>query len=232
MLGFVHVDTGGMYRAITLAAVRAGLDPEPESNADAIAALVAQVHVGFGTAGESSRSSGSTRIFLGAEDVTEAVRANPAVAGSVTAVAKIPAVRSCLVRRQRSFAGGEAPGGLVMDGRDIGTTVFPDADLKVFVVADPHVRALRRWRQEERRGAAEVREEDEQSAVQRIKEDLELRDKQDAERAVSPLRKADDAVVLDTTHLTVDQQVFRIVELARQRMSRTPEAAPAQRPTS
>lgn len=166
-----HLDTGAMYRSVTLAALRGGVDP---SDHDRLQALAATIEM---------------------ED-TEAIR-TPAVNAAVSAVAAVPGVRTELVRRQREWV--EEHGGGVVEGRDIGTVVFPDADLKVFLTASDEERARRRGTEE---GASNLSD---------VQADLARRDSLDSTRKVSPLKPADDALVIDTTARTVDEIVEEVL---------------------
>jgi cytidylate kinase len=192
LLGFVHLDTGSTYRAATLAAVRGGIDA-----ADA-AAVTAAVDASIIDYDEQ-------RILLDGHDVSAEVR-SAEVTAAVSAVSAIPAVRSRIVAMQRKWVadrGGEA----VVEGRDIGTVVFPDAGLKVYLTATPEVRAARRA------GDAEAGSLD----VDAIAADLRRRDHLDSSREVAPLRPAEDAHIVDTSELSLDQvvaAVLRLYELA------------------
>ncbi len=187
-LGMARLDTGALYRAVTLAVLRRGCDPE---DADSCAAVAGDVDVRVGSSGA---------VFLDGEDVSSAIR-SAAVTGAVSAVSAHSEVRRRLVDLQRRVAGGEA---WVVEGRDVGTVVFPDARLKVFLTASLEARAARR--------AAELDEGD----VERIAAGIAERDRQDSSRPDSPLRAASDAVIVDTTGLDVDEAVARIVELWRE----------------
>ena len=186
-LGLAHLDTGSFYRAATLAVLRAGIDPEDES---AALDVVASVSIDFAD-GE---------VWLDNADVTEATRSDE-VTAAVSAVSAIPEMRADLVNRQRDWVerhGGSA----VVEGRDIGTVVFPDATVKVFLTARPEVRARRRAKD---KGDREINQ---------IAAELQRRDEYDSRRKVSPLRAAADAVVVDTSDLNIDQVVERVLELA------------------
>jgi cytidylate kinase len=193
-LGYVYVDTGAMYRAITLGVLRAGIAPEDERS---VVELGSRLDISLKT------DADGFRVFLGDEDVSTEIR-QPNVTEAVSAISAYPAVRERMVAMQRRIG---APGGIVMDGRDIGTVVFPNADLKIFLVASIVARAARR--------ADEVPEAD----LSEIERDLSRRDALDSSRAESPLRRAPDAVAIDTTELTIDEQVQRVVELARARIA-------------
>jgi cytidylate kinase len=190
-LGLPVLDTGAMYRAVTLAALRAGADPHD-------AAQVLEV----ARAASLSVEQGVT--CLDGEDVTVAIR-GPEVTAAVSIVAAHPDVRALLVGRQRAWV--EQHGGGVVEGRDIGTVVFPDAPVKVFLVASDAARAARRQRDE----VAAAREVD----VDAVREELAWRDALDSRRAASPLRPAGDAFVVDTTDQSVDEVVAEIVRRYR-----------------
>ena len=196
-LGYLYIDTGAMYRALTLAVLRAGV---PVDDPAAVAAAVAGVRIRL------EPSPAGNRVFLDEEDVTAAIR-SPEVSAAVSQVAAIPEVRRRLVTLQRQLA---AEGGVVMDGRDIGTVVLPHADLKVFLTADLEERARRRYLELQAAGHGLDLEE--------IRSNLEERDRLDTGRAVSPLRIADDAVIIDTTDRPVERVVAEVLRLCRRRL--------------
>jgi cytidylate kinase len=208
-LGWAHLDSGALYRALTLAALddagerrRAAEDGEGWS-AQRILALAEELPVRLVLVGDVFRPE------VAGVDVEEAIRSER-VTRHVSAVAAIPEVRAWVNAQQRRAAAGHPPpGGVVVDGRDIGTVVFPEAPLKVFLTATPDERARRRLSQ---RGDTLEAER-----VERESQALAARDHADASRPVAPLRPADDAVLLDSTALTLEEQVARVVELARQR---------------
>lgn len=196
-LGYLYIDTGAMYRALTWAVLRAGVPVEdPAAVAEAIAA--AEVHLEPGPNGN--------RVFLNGEDVTAAIR-TPAVSEAVSQVAAIPEVRRRLVTLQQQLARSR---GIVMDGRDIGTVVLPDAEVKVFLTASLEERTRRRFLESRATGHGQD--------LDAVRKNLEERDRLDAGRAVSPLKAADDAVVIDTTHQSVEQVVAQILRLCRRRL--------------
>lgn len=197
-LGFSHLDSGAFYRALTLAALREGEPVERWGELDAGRLESFDV--------SARADERGYRIYIGAEDVTEAIR-SPEVNAHVSTMARVPAVREWLLERLRAAARGTD---LVADGRDIGTVVFPEAELKVYLTADARERARRRLAQQ---GVDEPDRETLEAEVER----LERRDRMDREREVAPLRTADDAIVVDTTELSFDEQVDRIVDLARSR---------------
>ena len=197
-LGFRHLDSGAFYRALTLAALRAGLPPSEwdQLDEDGLDALDVR-----GVAGD-----GGFRMLIAGEDVGDAIR-EPEVNAHVSTMARVPAVRAWLLGRLRAAAAGVD---LVSEGRDIGTVVFPHAELKVFLVAESQERARRRLKQQ---GVVDPSDEELNAEVERLLE----RDRIDSEREVAPLRKAKDAVEVDTTGLSFDEQVDWIVRLAGER---------------
>ena len=197
-LDFVHVDSGAFYRALTYALMADGV---PSSAWDG---LTADDLDNLRVTGE--RGDGGLRMRVGGTVVGDELR-TPEVNAQVSHVARIPAVRSWLLGRLRDLAGGED---VVVDGRDIGTVVFPDAPLKIFLVADPEVRARRRLLEQG------VDQPERQTLLDEI-ERLMGRDRQDAGREVAPLAAAEDAVRVDTTALSFDEQVEAILQLATAR---------------
>jgi cytidylate kinase len=192
-LGAAYLDTGAMYRAATVAVLDAGVDPE---DADAVARVVAGATIEVGT------TAGAELVLVDGVDVAQRIR-GAEVTRTVSPVSAVPAVRRQLVDQQRSLVA--AADAVVVEGRDIGTVVLPDATLKIYLTAAPEVRAQRRAGQLGIRSAAEVAA---------LAEDLRRRDEYDSSRADSPLRPAPDAVVVDSTHLDRRAVVDRVVELA------------------
>ncbi|WNV77608.1 (d)CMP kinase [Geodermatophilus sp. DSM 44513] len=192
-LGAAYLDTGAMYRAATVAVLDAGVDPE---DAEAVAAVVAAAHIEVGTQAQTE--------LVEVDGVDVAVRIRSAeVTRAVSAVSAVPSVRRRLVDQQRALvASADA---VVVEGRDIGTVVLPEATLKVYLTAAPEARAERRAAQLGTTDPAEVAE---------LAADLRRRDEYDSSRADSPLRPAEDAVVVDSTHLDREGVVDRVVELA------------------
>lgn len=201
-LGFRHLDSGAFYRAITLAALRARIPPDrwPAFSADELDR--------FGVHAQPAEDGG-LRLYAGDEDITSQLRSGE-VNANVSRMAELPAVREWLFDRLRSVAERTD---LVADGRDMGTVVFPDAKLKVFLTAELPERARRRLKQG---GRTDIRPEDIDAEIRRIAE----RDRIDSEREHAPLQAATDAIVIDTTTLSFDEQVDRIIELARARQSK------------
>jgi cytidylate kinase len=189
-LGYLHVDTGALYRALTLLVLRRGIDPTDES---AIAQLFDDADI------DMISEPGGVRVLLNGEDVTEAIRA-PEVSETVSVVAQHPKVRDHLLHLQRQLAAG---GGVVMDGRDIGTVVLPDAQLKIFLTASAEERARRRMK--------ELRNQGHKVTYKDILLSIRARDNLDAERPVAPLRAATDAIPLDTTGKDLDTVVEEIL---------------------
>jgi cytidylate kinase len=204
-LGYLHVDTGAMYRAVTLKILRREIELNDVAK---IAKLVSttRVELSYLSADRQSADS-SLKVSLDGEDVTHDIRSLE-VTKAVSAVSSIKEVRAAMVREQQKMGEG---GGIVMDGRDIGTVVFPDADLKIFMVASIHERARRRAEELNAKGLA--------ANLELLKKEIVERDRLDSTRNESPLRKADDAVKLDTSNLTIDEQVEFIVTKARQTLS-------------
>lgn len=192
-LSFVYIDTGAMYRAAALACLRQGVDikANPQQAID----IVNNISI------DIDYVDGEQRIFLDTEDVSEKIR-TPEVSMGASDVSAIGAVREKLVALQRQLAGTK---NVIMDGRDIGTHVLPDADVKVFLTASPEIRAERRYK--------ELIEKGTNTTMAEVLADIKRRDEQDSTRAVSPLRRADDAVELDTSLLTFDESVESVLEL-------------------
>jgi CMP/dCMP kinase len=195
-LGARYLDTGAMYRIVTLAVIRADVDLTDTLAIEAVAADV-PLSVGYGP--------DEDRAYLDAEDVSAEIRGD-AVTKAVSAVSAVPAVRARLVGLQRELASG--PGSVVVEGRDVGTVVLPNADLKIFLTASAEVRARRRHDQNIATGLG-----DDYDAVLA---DVKRRDHLDSTRPVSPLRAADDAVVVDTSDMTEPEVVTHLLELVRQ----------------
>ncbi len=194
-LQYTYLDTGAMYRAITLAVLESGVDI-PSAEIDALLETLTVRVV---------QQPDGQHTFLGERDVSERIR-HADVTNAVSAVSAIPSVRRRLVAIQQEMG---CNGGIVMDGRDIGTVVFPDAELKIFLVASIEERARRRLM--ETGGSSTV-------AVDVMARELEERDRKDSTRAVSPLTKAHDAVEIDTSNLSIDDQVERILALAQEKV--------------
>lgn len=199
-LGYLHIDTGAMYRAITLKVLRSGLQGFYSKR---IAELVSNTSI------ELQPVNGSLKILLDGEDVSESIR-SPEVTTAVSSVSSIRQVRQVLVNEQRRIG---KQGGVVLEGRDIGTVVFPDADLKIFMIASIEARAVRRQR--------ELRQNGIETNLETLKGEIRQRDEKDSTRDESPLKKADDAIELDTSDMTIEQQVEFVVRKAQERLKAT-----------
>ena len=194
-LGFTLVDTGALYRSVALAASRAKIDvTEHQKIAELAMNLARDAAIRF------VRDERGLRIHLSGEDVSEAIR-TPDIAMNASTVSAIPAVRDALLELQRQ-AGRE--GGVVLEGRDIGTVVFPDAEVKYFLTADDAVRARRRYDELVAKGQG--------GTYEATLEDVRRRDKQDTMRPVAPLKRADDAILVDSSNLDIDAVVRSMVE--------------------
>jgi CMP/dCMP kinase len=192
-----YLDTGAMYRIVTLAVLRAGIDLTDQ---DGVAAVASNTKLSVGFDPDEDRS------YLDGEDVSSEIRGDQ-VTKAVSAVSSVPAVRTRLVDLQRTLAGG--PGSVVVEGRDIGTVVLPDADVKIYLTASAETRARRRNEQNVAGGFI-----DDYDAVLA---DVRRRDHLDSTRAVSPLRAASDAVVVDTSEMTESEVIAHLLQLIKQR---------------
>ena len=197
-LGFRYIDTGAMYRACTLKALRMNLDVNDEAAVSAIADTV-KIRL--------EDENGLPLIFMDGENVSEAIR-DVDVTANVSVVCRYPAVREAMVVLQRGFAD---EGGVVMDGRDIGTYVLTDALLKVFLTADVNVRGHRRFLEWQEKGIGEGMTEKE------VIDDLIRRDEMDSTRALNPLRRAEDAILLDSSDLTIPEVAEKIIGLWKEK---------------
>lgn len=189
-LGYSLLDSGALYRLVALAAINKQIDL---GNEGLLSEIAASLDVVFSLDGDS------TSIFLEGNDVTSTIR-QESVGMSASQVAAFPAVRAALLERQRAFA---APPGLVADGRDMGTTVFPGADTKLFLTASAEARAQRRYRQ--------LLDKGELVNMAALVHDIKERDERDSTRTVSPLKPADDAIVIDSTNMTIGQVFAEIL---------------------
>ncbi|MDM5187787.1 (d)CMP kinase [Bacillus sp. DX4.1] len=191
-LSYVYIDTGAMYRTLTHAALAKNVDIE---NEEKLMEVLKDVHIEF------QQGENTQLVFLNGEDVSEVIR-TPEVTNRVSIVAKHRFVREEMVRRQQALA---EKGGVVMDGRDIGTHVLPNAEVKIFMLASVEERAERRHLENTQKGFA--------SSLEQLKEEIAKRDKLDSEREVSPLKKADDALELDTTSFSIEEVVQKIMDI-------------------
>ncbi|MGQ7453504.1 (d)CMP kinase [Streptococcus suis] len=194
--GYTYLDTGAMYRSATFLALQNGIDVTDQ---DGIVTLLAQHPIRFGR-----DAQGQQQVFIGEQDVTLPIRDNQ-VTNNVSAVAALPLVREELVRLQQEIA---QAGGIVMDGRDIGTVVLPQAELKIFLIASVEERALRRFKENTERGI--------ETDLEILKEEIAARDLKDSTREISPLKAADDAITFDTTGVSIEGVVKFISEKAKE----------------
>ncbi len=199
LLGYVYVDTGAMYRALAFKALRNGL--ALDGHDEELVALARATRI------DLRAEDGTQRVLLDQNDVTTAIR-TPEVSQAASKIAVIPGVRQVLVAEQRRA--GEQ-GGVVMEGRDIGSVVFPDAQLKIFLTASPETRAERRWREHQQKG--------DEINLQRTLEEIRERDRRDLQRSTSPLVRAADAVVVDSTAMEPEEVARLVVLLAKEKAS-------------
>jgi cytidylate kinase len=195
LLGYIYIDTGAMYRAMALKAQRRGISFDA---LDALTSLARETRI------DLRANDTSQLVLLDGEDVTGAIR-TPEVAQAASRVAVVPGVRKVLVAEQRRAGERE---GVVMEGRDIGSVVFPDAHLKIFLTASPEIRAERRWREHQQKGDA--------VDLARTLVEIHERDRRDREREISPLVRAPDAVVVDSTGMEAEEVARLVVMLAKE----------------
>lgn len=196
-LGFIYADTGALYRGVALYTVRKGLNENDAEYKEKVENMLPEITV------EPKLINGEQRIFLCGEDVSEEIR-KPEISMAASSVSSIPAVREFLLDLQRDIA---KKNNVLMDGRDIGTVVLPSAQVKIFITASPEIRAKRRFK--------ELIEKGVDTTLEQVLNDLNRRDYQDSHRAVSPLKMAEDAVLLDTSELDFEQSVRKVAELAK-----------------
>ena len=196
--GFIYVDTGAIYRCVGLAAHRQGIDTK---DAEAIAALLPSLSIGM-----RYNEAGEQRMFLGEEDVSAAIRM-PEISICASNVSAHAAVRAYLLEMQRKMAREHD---VIMDGRDIGTVVLPDAELKIFLTASAEARAQRRMLELQAKGV--------EAQFDEVLRDIELRDYQDSHRETAPLRRAEDAVLLDTTEIDFDGSFVALCRIIEERL--------------
>jgi CMP/dCMP kinase len=203
VLGYTYLDSGAMYRALALKALGRKLLIDDEA---ALEKFASETHIELKPpTADQEKAGAKNRVFLDGEEVTDAIR-KAEVAQAASRLATIASVRHVLVAEQQRAGAG---GGVVMEGRDIGTVVFPNAELKIFLEASPEVRAERRWKEHQEKG--------DNMTVLQVLEEVRDRDKRDRERKVSPLVRAVDAVIVDNTAMDVDETSRLIVMLARER---------------
>ena len=196
-LGYIYVDTGAMYRTIGLYALRAGKDPKDN---EAVNALLPSIRLRLASV------EGEQHIYLGDEDVSAAIRTEEA-GMAASAVGANPTVRAYLLDTQRNMAKTQ---NVLMDGRDIGTVVLPDATVKIFLTASPEARATRRWKEYQAKGVP--------NTFEVVLADVKQRDYQDTHRAAAPLKQAEDAVLLDTSELNFEQSLAAMKEIIAQKV--------------
>lgn len=202
-LGYLYLDSGAMYRALALKALRRGI---PLTDEPGLHRLAGETHIELRPPTEEQESAGiKNRVFLDGQEVTQEIR-TAEVAQAASRLATLAPVREVLVAEQQRAGAG---GGVVMEGRDIGTVVFPKAELKIFLEASPEVRAERRWKEHQEKGEA--------LSLSDVLEEVRERDKRDRERKVSPLVRASDALLIDNTAIDAGETARLIVMLARER---------------
>lgn len=195
-LHFIYCDTGAMYRSVTFAALKNHVKLDDDQ---ALKELLKTIEIRFVPAEPEQR------VFVNDEEVTQAIR-TPEITNNVSLVSAQPSVRAELTKRQQKIA---ETGGIVMDGRDIGTTVLPNAEVKIFLVASVHERAVRRFKENQTKGI--------DTPLDVLEKEIEERDYKDSHREISPLTQAKDAVLVDTTSLTINQVVDKILEIIDQK---------------
>lgn len=196
-LGFIYVDTGALYRAVGVYSLRNGLDTE---NPETVEGTLPHIQV------ELQFQDGVQHVLLNGEDVSEEIR-TPQASMAASAVSAVPAVRRFLFDLQREIA---AKNDCIMDGRDIGTVVLPQAEVKIFLTASPEMRAMRRFKELQEKGAPDTYEA--------VLADLKQRDYNDSHRAVAPLKPAEDSVLVDTSALTLSQSVEKVIEVIKEKL--------------
>lgn len=196
-LGFIYVDTGALYRAIGVFAIRKGVNTK---DADGVSALLGDIKV------ELKFVDGAQRVFLNDGDVSEAIR-TPDASMAASNVSAIPAVRAFLLELQRDIA---KKNNCLMDGRDIGTVVLPDAQIKIFMTADVEERAMRRYKELQEKGIND--------SYEQVLKEMKERDFQDSNRPIAPLKPAEDSMIFDSTGLTLQESVDRLTALIGERL--------------
>ncbi len=198
-LGYMYLDTGAMYRAITLKVLRNRVDPEDDASLEKILK---------NTSIEVKCTPRGLRILIDGEDVTCLLR-DERISRFSSIVSALKPVRKKMIELQRKLGSG---GGIVAEGRDMGSVVFPDADVKIYLDADIRTRALRRQKQLHEKGI--------DVELEKIEEDIKWRDEQDSKRELSPLIVPEGAIVIDTTHLTIEEQVQKVLDIVKSRMGK------------
>lgn len=194
-LGIMYLDTGAMYRALALKAIRSGIDTHDREK---VSSLLHDTDISI------EYENGSQKVILDGEDVTNKIRTDEVSMGA-SAVSAIPEVRVKLVEMQQKIASGNP---VVMDGRDIGTHVLPNAQVKIFLTASVSERALRRYKEQKEKGIL-------CKSLEELEKEIEVRDYNDSNRTQSPLRQAEDAILLDTSDLSIDESAGKILDIVR-----------------
>lgn len=200
-IGYIYIDSGAMYRAVTLYSMENGIFKEDDIDTEELERRIGDIHISF----RLDPATGRPQTYLNGVNVENKIRTME-VSSKVSPISALGFVREAMVAQQQKM--GEAKG-IVMDGRDIGTTVFPHAELKIFVTASPEIRAQRRY--------DELKAKGQESSFDEILENVKQRDHIDQNREVSPLRKADDALLLDNSHLTIAEQKAWLLEQYKER---------------
>lgn len=197
-LGILYVDTGAIYRTIGYAVKRRGIEPRDEA---AVRAILPELEIGM-----RYEADGEQHMLLNGQDVTREIRL-PEISMYASAVSALPAVRAFLLEMQRDLARKHS---VIMDGRDIGTVVLPQAEVKIFLTASPETRAMRRFKELQEKGAPDTYEA--------VLADLKQRDYNDSHRTVAPLKPAEDSVLVDTSALTLPQSVEKVIEVIKEKL--------------
>lgn len=196
-LGFIYVDTGALYRAVGVYSLRKGI---VTTDADAVGAVLGEINV------ELKFIEGVQHVYLNGDDVSTEIRL-PEASMAASNVSAIPSVRAFLFDLQRDIA---SKNNCIMDGRDIGTVVLPNAKVKIFLTADPEERAMRRFKELEEKGSTVT--------YQEVLDDLKVRDYNDSHREIAPLKPAEDSVIINTTGNTLEQSILKIVDTIKENM--------------
>lgn len=196
-LGFIYVDTGALYRAVGVYCLRKGI---VTTDADAVGAVLSEINV------ELKFIEGVQHVYLNGDDVSTEIRL-PEASMAASNVSAIPSVRAFLFDLQRDIA---SKNNCIMDGRDIGTVVLPNAKVKIFLTADPEERAMRRFKELEEKGSTVT--------YQEVLDDLKVRDYNDSHREIAPLKPAEDSVIINTTGNTLEQSILKIVDTIKENM--------------
>lgn len=200
---YLYIDTGAMYRAVTFYALKNNLISNNHFNKEQLIKDLDQIKIDF----KYNPEKGFSEVYLNGQNIENDIR-QMAVSNFVSEIAAVPEIREKLVEQQRNIAKDK---GVVMDGRDIGSVVFPDAELKIFMTASPEVRAQRRFK--------EITEKGDKVSFEEVLENVKKRDKIDSERAASPLIQTEDAILLDNSHLSPEEQYEKVLELVQDKLN-------------